>query len=57
MSEKDRVKEYYINNRDILLNRANEYYINNKESINPKIQRYPEDIRRKSKDKGLSKRI
>ena len=57
MSEKDRAKEYCINNRDILLNRAKEYYINNKESINPKIQRYPEDIRGKSKDKRLSKRI
>ena len=40
MSEKNRVKEYYINNRDIILNRAKEYYINNKKSIkeNPKIK-------------------
>ena len=40
MSEKNRIKEYYINNRDIILNRAKEYYINNKKSIkeNPKIK-------------------
>ena len=33
MSENNRAKEYYKNNRDIILNRAKEYYINNKESI------------------------
>ena len=32
MSKKDRAKEYYENNRDIILHRAKEYYINNKES-------------------------
>ena len=26
-------KEYYKNNRDVILNRTKEYYINNKESI------------------------
>ena len=31
MSEKNTAKEYYIKNRDIILNRAKEYYINNKE--------------------------
>ena len=42
MSEKNRAKEYYKNNRDIMLNRAKECYINNKESIrgNPKIKDY-----------------
>ena len=31
--EKRRAKEYYKNNRDVILNRSKEYYINNKESI------------------------
>ena len=31
MSKKSKAKEYYENNRDIILNRAKEYYINNKE--------------------------
>ena len=33
MCKKYRAKEYYINNKDVILNRAKEYYINNKESI------------------------
>ena len=33
MSKKNRSKEYYKNNRDVILNRAKEYYIDNKESI------------------------
>ena len=33
MSKKNRAKEYYKNNRDVILNRAKEYYINNRESI------------------------
>ena len=33
MCEKNKAKEYYINNRDVTLNRAKEYYMNNKESI------------------------
>ena len=33
MYEKNRAKEYYKNNRDIMLNRSKEHYINNKESI------------------------
>ena len=33
MCKKNRAKEYYINNRDVILNRAKEYYINNKELI------------------------
>ena len=33
MRKKYRVKEYYKNNRDAILNRAKEYYTNNKESI------------------------
>ena len=40
--KKIKAKEYYENNRDIILNRAKEYYINNKESIRkkPKIKEY-----------------
>ena len=33
MCNKNRAKEYYRNNREVILNRSNEYYINNKESI------------------------
>ena len=33
MCNKNRAKEYYINNRDVILNRSKEYYINNEESI------------------------
>ena len=33
MCKKNRAKEYYKNNRDVILNRSKEYYINNKESI------------------------
>ena len=33
MCNKNRGKEYYKNNRDVILNRSKEYYINNKESI------------------------
>ena len=33
MCNKNRAKEYYKNNRDVILNRSKEYYINNKESI------------------------
>ena len=32
MCNKNRAKEYYKNNRDVILNRSKEYYINNKES-------------------------
>ena len=32
MCKKNRAKEYYKNNRDVILNRSKEYYIN-KESI------------------------
>ena len=33
MCKKNRAKEYYKINRDIILNRSKEYYINNRESI------------------------
>ena len=33
MCNKNRAKEYYKNNRDVILNRSKEYSINNKESI------------------------
>ena len=29
MCNKNRAKEYYKNNRDVILNRSKEYYINN----------------------------
>ena len=32
MCNKNRAKEYYKNNKDVILNRSKEYYINNKES-------------------------
>ena len=31
MCKKNRAKEYYKNNRAVILNRSKEYYINNKE--------------------------
>ena len=37
MNEKNRAKEYYIKDRDIILNRAKEYYISNKEQ---KVKKY-----------------
>ena len=33
MCNKNRAKEYYKNNRDIILNRSKERILNNKESI------------------------
>ena len=33
MRKKNRAKEYYKNNRDVMPNRSKEYHINNKESI------------------------
>ena len=30
MCNKNRAKEYYKNNKDVILNRSKEYYINNK---------------------------
>ena len=33
MCNKNRAKEYYKNNRDVILIRSKEYYINKKESI------------------------
>ena len=39
MGEKNRAKEFYIKNRDIILNRAKEYYINNKEQKVKKISK------------------
>ena len=52
MNEKNTAKEYYENNRDIILNRAKEYYVNNKESIrkNPKIKDYQKEYRKNMTD-------
>ena len=33
MCKKNRAKECYKNNRDVILTRSKEYYINNKESM------------------------
>ena len=33
MCNKNKAKEYYKNNRNVILNRSKEYYVNNKESI------------------------
>ena len=53
MCNKNRAKEYYRNNRDVILNRSKEYYINNKESIlehlKNKYQSLTEDKKRKIK--------
>ena len=54
MCNKNKTKEYYKNNRDVLLNRSKEYYINNKESIlehlTNKYQSLTEDKKQKIKD-------
>ena len=54
MCKKNRAKEYYKNNRDIILNRSKEYYINNKKSIlehlKTKYQSLTEDKKQKIKD-------
>ena len=54
MCNKNRAKEYYKNNRDVILNRSKEYYINNKESIleylKNKHQSLTEDKKQKIKD-------
>ena len=59
MCNKNRAKEYYKNNKDVILNRSKEYYINNKESIlehlKNKYQSLTED--KKQKNQKLSKRI
>ena len=57
MSEKNRAKEYYKSNRDIILNTAKEYYINNKESIrgNPKIKDYQKEYRENITDEKTQK--
>ena len=54
MCNKNRAKEYYKNNRDVILNRSKEYYINNKESIlehlKNKYQSLTEDKEQKIKE-------
>ena len=54
MYNKNRAKEYYKNNRDVILNRSKEYYINNKESIleylKNKYQSLTEDQKQKIKE-------
>ena len=53
MCNKNRAKEYYKNNRDVILNRSKEYYINNKVSIlehlKNKYQSLTEDKKQKIK--------
>ena len=57
MNEKNRAKEYYENNRVIMLNRAKEYYINNKESVrkNLKIKDYQKEYRKNIADEKKQK--
>ena len=54
MCKKIRAKEYYKNNRDVILNRLKEYCINNKESIlehlKNKYQSLTEDKKQKIKE-------
>ena len=54
MCNKNRAKEYYKNNRDVILNRSKEYYTNNKESIlehlKNKYQSLTKDKKQKIKD-------
>ena len=54
MCKKNRAKEYYKNNRDVILNRSKEYYIKNKESIlehlKNKCQSLTEDKKQKITD-------
>ena len=54
MCNKNRAKEYYKNNRDVILNRSKDYYINNKESIlehlKNKYQSLTKDKKQKIKD-------
>ena len=63
MCNKNRAKEYYKNNKDVILNRSKEYYINNKELIlehlKNKYQPLTEDKKQKIKgyQKKISKRI
>ena len=54
MCKKNRAKEYYKNNRDVILNRSKECYINNKESILEHLKNKYESL---TKNKRLSKRI
>ena len=52
MCNKNRAKEYYKNNRDVILNRSKEYYMNNKEStlqhLKNKYQSLTEDKKQKT---------
>ena len=63
MCNKNRGKEYYKNNRDVILNRSKEYCINNKESIlehlKNKYQFLTEDKKQKIKEyqKDIKKNI
>ena len=54
MCKNNRAKEYYKNNREVILNRSKEYYINNKELIlvhlKSKYQSLTEDKKQKIKD-------
>ena len=54
MCKKNKAKEYYKNNRDVILNRSKEYFINNKESIlehlKNKYQFLTEDKKQKIKE-------
>ena len=57
MYKKNGAKEYYKNNRDVILNRSKEYYINNKESILEHLKNKYQSLTEDKKQKKNIKRI
>ena len=57
MCNKNRAREYYKNNKDVILNRSKEYYINNKESIIEHLKNKYQSLTTKELNKRISKRI
>ena len=51
MCRKNRAKEYYKNNRIVLLNTSKEFYINNKESILEHLKNKYESLTKDKKQK------
>ena len=52
MCKKNRTKEYYKKNRDVILNRSEEYYINNKKSIREHLKNKYESLTEDKKQKN-----
>ena len=57
MCNKNRAKEYYKNNRDVILNRSKGYYINNKESILEYLKNKYQSLTEDKKQKIIKKNI